>query len=49
MNAPDILRAAADTIDQRGRERDMPGGERSMGRAVGDVTVSLADHRRARA
>lgn len=34
MNATDILRTAADTIEQRGKERDQPTGERSMARTV---------------
>ena len=34
MSASEILRAAAATIDQRGVERDQPGGERSMSRTV---------------
>lgn len=34
MSASEILRAAAATIDQRGTERDQPGGERSMSRTV---------------
>lgn len=32
--AVDILRTAANTIDNRGKERDQPDGERSMRRAV---------------
>jgi len=34
QSAGAILRQAADTIEQRGNERDQEGGERSMGRAV---------------
>lgn len=32
--APDILESAAMHIAERGKTRDLPGGERSMGRAV---------------
>jgi len=41
--AADILRQAADTIEQRGAERDQEGGERSMGRAV-DAFNALFGH-----
>lgn len=34
MNAPDILITAADTIAERGTQRDHADGERSMARAV---------------
>jgi Domain of unknown function (DUF6378) len=33
-HAPAILRHAADIIDQRGKERDQPDGERTMRQAV---------------
>jgi hypothetical protein len=32
--ATDILRNAAELIEERGRERDLPNGERSMARCV---------------
>lgn len=34
MSAADILRTAAEVIEQRGQLRDKPDGERSMARAV---------------
>ena len=34
MRAGDLLSLASDTLAERGRERDKPGGERSMARAV---------------
>lgn len=34
MKAPDILKSAAAIIEQRGSERDQPGGERSMARTI---------------
>ncbi|MGG6652112.1 UNVERIFIED_CONTAM: hypothetical protein ITH24_24890, partial [Salmonella enterica subsp. enterica serovar Weltevreden] len=34
MKAPEILAAAAGHLQDRAAERDQPGGERSMGRAV---------------
>lgn len=34
MTASEILRTAAATVEQRGTERDQPGGERSMRRTV---------------
>lgn len=35
MKANEILRQAADVIEERGKLRDKPNGERSMARAVG--------------
>jgi len=34
VNAPDYLRAGIAAMESRGTERDAPGGERSMARAV---------------
>lgn len=34
MRAPELLETARDTIAQRGVDYDVPGGERSMARAV---------------
>lgn len=34
MKAPDLLRRAAEIMDERGKQYDKPDGERSMGRAV---------------
>ena len=34
MTAADILRRAADTMEERGKQYDSPTGERSMGKAV---------------
>ena len=34
MLAPGILHAAADTLTERGKQYDSPGGERSMDRTV---------------
>lgn len=34
MKATEVLAAAAATLEQRGAERDLPDGERSMARAV---------------
>lgn len=42
--APEILRHAAEIIDQRGQQRDSPKGERSMARAV-KIFESLTDCR----
>jgi hypothetical protein len=39
MNAADILKAAAATLDQRGKDYDQPEGERSMGRIVETFNV----------
>ena len=34
MKAPELLRRAAEIMDERGKQYDKPDGERSMGRAV---------------
>lgn len=34
MKAPDFLRKGADLLEERGKQYDQPGGERSMGKAV---------------
>lgn len=43
MNANEILTAAVTTLDQRGRDYDQPGGERSMGRIVAAFNA-LTEH-----
>lgn len=39
MKAPDLLRRAAEIMDERGKQYDKPDGERSMGRAVAAFNV----------
>jgi hypothetical protein len=39
MKAPDFLRKGADLLEERGKQYDQPGGERSMGKAVGAFNI----------
>ncbi len=45
-SAQDILRGGADAIDARAAQRDMPGGERSMARAVAAFNGLVGGDRR---
>lgn len=37
--APELLGAAKDTMEERGRQYDQPGGERSMGKCVAAFNI----------